>query len=177
MRKRKNSFFTFCFSMIPGAGEMYMGFMKRGLSIMAVFFTVLFLAVFLDLPVILFAVPLIWFFGFFDTHNIRSMSEEDYANMKDSFTVFPDFTFRFHLLERKGNKLLAWVLIILGTTMVWNNLLEITSRLFGWEIYDILNDVPQYMIGIAILLVGIRLILGKKKEVNQMLEQEEGKNE
>ena len=35
MTKKKNGFLAFCFSLIPGAGEMYMGFMKQGASIMA----------------------------------------------------------------------------------------------------------------------------------------------
>ena len=35
--KKKNGFLAFCFSFIPGAAEMYMGFMKNGLSIMVSF--------------------------------------------------------------------------------------------------------------------------------------------
>lgn len=38
MRKRKNGFWTFVFSFIPGCAEMYMGFMKMGLSLMVAFF-------------------------------------------------------------------------------------------------------------------------------------------
>ena len=30
---KKNGFLTFCFAFIPGAGEMYQGYMKRGLSL------------------------------------------------------------------------------------------------------------------------------------------------
>ena len=35
--KKKNRFFTFCFSLMPGAAEMYMGFLKTGLSLMVTF--------------------------------------------------------------------------------------------------------------------------------------------
>ena len=31
---KKSMFLTFCFSFIPGAGQMYQGYMKRGLSLM-----------------------------------------------------------------------------------------------------------------------------------------------
>lgn len=34
MIKKKNGFIAFICSLIPGAGEMYLGFMKEGLSIM-----------------------------------------------------------------------------------------------------------------------------------------------
>ena len=37
-QKKKNKFFTFIFSLLPGAAEMYMGFMKNGLSMMVMFF-------------------------------------------------------------------------------------------------------------------------------------------
>lgn len=37
MKKQKHGFWVFIFSLIPGAGEMYMGFKKQGLSIMLLF--------------------------------------------------------------------------------------------------------------------------------------------
>ena len=32
--KRKSGFLTFCLAFCPGAGQMYQGYMKRGLSLM-----------------------------------------------------------------------------------------------------------------------------------------------
>jgi ABC-type enterochelin transport system permease subunit len=172
MRKKKSSFFTFCFSMIPGAGEMYLGFMKRGLSIMGVFSIVLFVAAWLNLPIVLFAVPIIWFFGFFDTHNIKAMTEEEFLAFEDSFQVLPELSLGKNLFPKSGHKVLAWVLIVLGVGILWNNLLNFISWLLPWELYNVVNDIPQYAIGILILVVGIRLILGKKKQVSEMIEQE-----
>ena len=40
MQKQKHGFWLFIFSLIPGAGEMYMGFKKQGLSIMLLFWGV-----------------------------------------------------------------------------------------------------------------------------------------
>ena len=37
MQKQKRGFWLFIFSLIPGAGEMYMGFKKQGISIMFLF--------------------------------------------------------------------------------------------------------------------------------------------
>ena len=37
-QQKKGKFLTFMFSFIPGAAEMYMGFMKMGVSLMALFF-------------------------------------------------------------------------------------------------------------------------------------------
>ena len=62
---RKNSFFTFLFSFVPGAGEMYMGFMKQGLSLMTLF-----------LGFWLFAFYLIWmhFSLFFRLYGVTAFS-------------------------------------------------------------------------------------------------------
>ena len=35
--KKKNRFLTFCFSLMPGAAEMYMGFMRTGTELMLFF--------------------------------------------------------------------------------------------------------------------------------------------
>ena len=40
MQKQKRGFWLFIFSLIPGAGEMYMGFKKQGISIMLLFWGV-----------------------------------------------------------------------------------------------------------------------------------------
>ena len=37
MKKKKNRFFLFCCSLWPGAGELYLGFMKTGLSLLGIF--------------------------------------------------------------------------------------------------------------------------------------------
>ena len=37
-QKKKSRFLTFIFSFLPGAAEMYMGFMKNGFSLMMIFF-------------------------------------------------------------------------------------------------------------------------------------------
>ena len=48
MTKQKHGFLLFLASLIPGAGELYMGFRKQGISIMAVFWGIIALASYLD---------------------------------------------------------------------------------------------------------------------------------
>ena len=33
MNNQKNRFWTFCFSLVPGAGEMYFGLYRQGISL------------------------------------------------------------------------------------------------------------------------------------------------
>ena len=46
--QKKSKFLTFCFSMMPGAAQMYMGFMKMGTSLMFLFFLIIILAMWLN---------------------------------------------------------------------------------------------------------------------------------
>ena len=60
MIKKRNPFLLFLASLIPGAGEMYLGFFRQGLSIMTVC-AVVFAIGNLTLPQLIFLVPVIWF--------------------------------------------------------------------------------------------------------------------
>ena len=48
---KKNLFLTFCFSFIPGAGQMYQAYMKRGLSIMIIFASFIALIAIVNTPI------------------------------------------------------------------------------------------------------------------------------
>lgn len=111
---KKNGFFTFIFSFIPGAGQMYQGYMKRGLSIMIAFVllgcgTVECFDLF-GLGVILTIIA----YSFFDTFNIRNMSIEERENKKDEYVwnnldgIIPEG------FKTKKNKFLGVLLILIG---------------------------------------------------------------
>ena len=60
---KKNSFLTFCFAFIPGAGEIYLGMMKKGLAVMLLFWSLSMVAGVL-FPPLLFLLPVIWCYSF-----------------------------------------------------------------------------------------------------------------
>ena len=49
MIRKKSGFIAFICSMVPGAGEMYLGFMKEGLSLMSLAVLIFTGAVWLDM--------------------------------------------------------------------------------------------------------------------------------
>ena len=65
----RNKFLVFCFAFVPGAGQMYLGMMKKGLVFMGAFWAVIAIAVMLNLGVLFVFLPIIWFYAFFDTFN------------------------------------------------------------------------------------------------------------
>ena len=73
--KQKGKFLTFLFSLFPGAGQMYLGFMKMGGSIMMLFWGIIGFGVLLNLGVLYFLLPVIWCYSFFDAINKNSMDD------------------------------------------------------------------------------------------------------
>lgn len=172
MIRKKSSFLTFIFSLLPGAGQMYMGFMKRGLSLMFLFFFTCFVGAFLDTQFILFILPILWFFSFFDTHNLRAMPDDEFYAMADDYILFPDFMKdKAKLLQSKYRNIFAVVLIIIGISILWNNLFD----LFNWILPDSIasivhhfgRKIPEFVVGAAIVAFGVYLIRGKKKELDE----------
>lgn len=72
----------FLFSLIPGAGQMYMGFMKQGLSLMTIFATLCAVGIWLDIKPLLFFAPIILLYSFFDATNKNSMDAEAFKNWR-----------------------------------------------------------------------------------------------
>ena len=73
MTNRKNGFWTFVFSLCPGAGEMYMGLYKQGISLMVLFWGLGIICGWAHLELLWFLEPVIWFYSFFHVHNLRGM--------------------------------------------------------------------------------------------------------
>ena len=65
MTKKRNGFLRFCCSLLPGAGEMYMGFMKMGLSLMSMFFGIIVAASIFELGPLAVLAVIAWFYSFF----------------------------------------------------------------------------------------------------------------
>jgi len=169
MIKNKSKFLTFCFSLLPGAGHMYMGFMKMGLSFMAAFFFIIFLSSFLNIAQLLFLLPLLWFFAFFDCMNKCYAPDEEFLNLKDNYLFSIDELVKMDKGVFKEHKLLVGiVLLILGFYLVFNNIIDSFSQYISPQVYNAIEDVtrvaPKVVIGIVIIVVGIKLIIGKKRE-------------
>lgn len=167
MTRKKSGFLTFCFSLIPGAGEMYMGFMKQGISIMAIFWLLIFLAAFFGMGPLLFILPILWCYSFFNVHNIRGMSDEEFYALEDDYLFhLNENAFRGKLKGKQSN-LLAAALIIIGVVIMWHRMGDYLRWLLPHSVYwYVIDDVPQLVIAVLLIWCGIYLIRGKKKELD-----------
>ena len=169
MRKKKSKFLTFCFSMLPGAGHMFIGFMKMGLSLMAAFFFVIFLSSWLNIGPLVFLLPLIWFYSFFDCMNKRYSTDEEFMLLEDNYLFSLEELVKIDMGILKKHRLFTGILLLLlGVYLIWNNILNSLSRYLPNEVYNAIYAItrvaPQIILGVAIIALGAKLISGKKKE-------------
>jgi hypothetical protein len=169
MIRKKSKFLTFVFSMLPGAGHMYMGFMKIGVSFMSVFFFLIFLSSWLNIGPLLFIAPLIWFYSFFDCANRASLDDDKLLLLEDKYLFSLDKLVKLDKdVFAKRRLIVGGVLLFLGIYLLADNIMNVIERYIPYEIYEIIyystRQVPQLIIGIAIVVIGVKLIKGKKKE-------------
>ena len=171
-QKRKNRFFTFIFSCLPGAAEMYMGFMKNGLTLMIFFFLSFVPIVFFSSFEFLMALGLvIWFFGFFHARNYASMTDAEFDAMEDRYIweEFPELG-NIWIANTTVKKVIAAILIILGCGQLWRYFSGIIYNLIPqniWrEIYPVVDGIPSVAIALLFITVGVLMVRGKKRELD-----------
>lgn len=169
--KKKNRFLTFCCSCLPGAGEMYMGFMKTGVSLMALFFGSIFAATMLNIGPLMFITAIIWFFGFFHANHLAGLEDSAFAAVPDEYLFGAAFWEEQKLSVDKHRKAVAIALIVIGIYFCWNTIL---GMCLGWTndwisrvLWDINDMIPRVAISAAIIIIGLRMINGKKEELKK----------
>ena len=170
-QKRKNKFFTFIFSFLPGAAEMYMGFMRKGMSIMTLFFASIAVSVFLRQDALLFATGLIWFFGFFHARNVAASDEDVFMAIQDDF-IWSSFANERNI-QISNPTLRKWgagILIVFGVVLLWENfstmLYNVIPDSLWYILAPIVEAVPEIVIAVLLICIGLRMIRGKKEELD-----------
>lgn len=156
---------------MPGAGHMYLGFTKMGISLMAIFLFIIFLSSWLSIGPLLFGLPLIWFYSFFDCSNKRYSTDEEFLLLEDDYLFSLDELVKIDKDILKKHSLISGILLVLlGIYLIWNNLINTLFRYMDMSgrLYNVINSAtrlaPKVIIGIVIIVIGAKLIMGKKKE-------------
>ena len=185
MITKRSKFWTIVFAFLPGAGHMYNGFMKLGVSFMGLFFGLWMVASVINIGPLAFLAPVIWFYAFFDCVNKIFQNDDEFYMQEDHylFTREQLESMNIHIFKER-NLLIGGILILIGIYALWNNVvLHILSAydLISPAVYQAIvnfgNIIPQLVVGGLIIWAGIALIMGKKKEievkvVNEVLKEE-----
>jgi TM2 domain-containing membrane protein YozV len=159
--RRKNSFFYFCVFTFAGAGQMYLGFMKQGMTTMFIFFMTIFLADFFRVSFVLAILPESGVTDFFDTFNKAGLSPEEFAALEDR-SIFEKFLTDSFSFARK-HFWLGVILMSLGILLLLDNLCFHSFKGCIYWIYYIAQDFLRTVVAAAALIgLGFKMIKGKK---------------
>ena len=169
--KRKHGLLLFIAACIPGCGEMYQGYMKRGISILTAFCAVFALAVFLEIGALAVLMIPLWLFSFFDSYNLRGQTDAQAESNPDAylFGLSDMDSRRMSDLLRKRHSLVGWGLVILGVYVFYTTAADWVTDFFyqffdAWWIGRILSyDVPRLAVTVGIIALVVWYIRGPKK--------------
>lgn len=175
MTKKKNRLFTFFCSLLPGAGEMYLGFFKHGLSVMTIFFLLMFFSSVL-FPPLMFLAPILWFYSFFHVNHLITLPDDEFYMIEDDYFFHVDqFIQDRSLLLTKYRKITSYTLIFLGAAILWQNISDFIQMFFSRYLsipepiqsllFWINRRIPQMAIALGIIILGFWLIKQKKKDL------------
>lgn len=157
---KKNGFLTFIFACIPGAGQMYYGYMQRGLSI-AMMLILCVMAATVIMPV-LFLCLVIWMYSFFDTYDlVRHLAAGD--PKEDGLLLVGNFDDVKKLIPQH-TKLVGWGLIGFGVWALYDLLIgnwvyRILTNVLGYGYaWDIINGIPNLVVGGLLVFAGFKLL-------------------
>ena len=176
MKKKKSKFWLFLFSLCPGAGHMYLGFMKMGLSFLLGFALSIALMDLTSLDVLAVIPVVIYIYALFHANNIGALDDEQFYALEDQYLLGFDsigsVNFR---LDGRIRSIAAVVLILIGISMLGDLGLGLMWDYFGLEnpvmrlIYHTVRDVvPRVLIALAVIWFGIYLLRGKKVSEEQV---------
>ena len=164
----KNGILTFLFAFCPGAGQMYQGYMKRGLSLITMF-CVAFGAGTL-LGVLYVAMPIVWMYSFFDTFNLRAQIIADTAPEDDYLVHFDPRDKRLARALLDSHKLVGWLLIAFGALIAYQNLIMNTlgDLVYRWghsspvfrALYLVMASLPDVVVCVVLIVCGVWLVKG-----------------
>lgn len=167
MRKKKNGFLTFIFSWIPGCAEMYWGYMKCGVSLLALFMFTIFLAgIFGSGVFVLFGI-VAYAYAFFHARNMAHMSDEEFAETEDAWLISEDLLKQLGINGHRYQKLIAGILIVCGGWFLLDSGLEFMGDIFpalrqlSWVLKGF---IPKVLASVILIGGGVLMIRGRKKQ-------------
>ena len=128
---KKNGILTLLFAFIPGAGQMYQGYMKRGLSLVLMAAAISMAAMLI--PPIAFALLVVFMYSFFDTFNLRAQISMGTAPEDDYLVHFDPQDKRLARMMMDSHKLVGWCLIAIGALIAYEQIIMNTLGDILWR--------------------------------------------
>lgn len=168
----RNGFLLFISSCLSGCGQMYQGYMKRGLTQVLLFVIPLMIGgVFLPVLMVLSAV--VYMYSFFDSLNLHAQLRQG-AAPADAFLFSWDGGEDLARLVERRHHLIGWALVVLGVAGLYQGFvspwLNRLVGLIGWDtalgqlLNQVVRGIPGLAVGLVFIGLGLWLIKGGKKK-------------
>ncbi len=171
---KKNGILTLLVACIPGAGQMYQGYMKRGLSLITMFCLFIIVGSTTGLDALVVGCIVVYMYSFFDTLNLRAQLAAEKAPEDDYLVHFDWHDARMTQFMGESHKLVGWGLIALGAIVFYNNIIMrvLGDVMWRWgqdnpvfrAIYLMLDALPQIVVCVALIVCGMWLVRGPKNK-------------
>lgn len=161
---QKSGFLTFCFAFWPGAGHMYQGYMKRGISWMGAF--ILCATLISTFGTVLFSMLalLVWCAAFFDTFHVASRDAAARREAPDDWLWNADVC-KNAAVNPNQHRVIGVVCIVLGAWLCLEQLPRILEQ-FGIECSGLFQMIESYLpplaLAFALIWLGLRFIRGPR---------------
>ena len=169
---KKNGILTLLFAFIPGAGQMYQGYMKRGLSLITMFCLFIILGSTTGLDALVVGCIVVYMYSFFDTFNLRAQIGMGTAPEDDYLVHFDPQDKRLARMMMDSHKLVGWCLIAIGALIAYEQIIMNTLGDILWRwgqkapvwraIYLVMDQLPEVVLCVALILCGIWLVRGPR---------------
>ena len=175
MQRKKSRFWLFIWSFMPGAGEMYLGFMKMGISLMLGFMVLIGVVSLTDMGVLTIFPITMYIYSFFHANNLGALNDAQFYSIQDRYLFGMEGLDSQEKMRNgistKYRKIAAVVMIVIGVIMLWNLGFDLLVDIFGWDNaylaeirYFMSHRMPRAVLAVVIIWIGISLIRGKKVE-------------
>ena len=157
MKNQNHKILALTFSMVPGAGHMYLGQMEKGIQLMVALFLTLYLSDFLHISLLLMFAPILWFYSIFDIfHRVSNPNEiQEHGN-----TIFMEL-FQKNQISGKIGKYLGIGLIVVGSIMIFDKIvMPQIAIIFDQQIKEYLRTG---ILAVLFIAGGVKLMIGSKE--------------
>lgn len=145
------------FSMIPGAGHMYLGLTRQGIQLMILFFFTFSASAYIHLEILATLLPVIWFYSIFDARS-KVISEEPLVD--SDLGIFSNVISNGGLIEKNtAFKYIGYGFVLIGIAALINNLgFPLIEEYFG---YPVTRFIKAAFDSSILILIGCLLLRSK----------------
>lgn len=169
--RKRNGFLSFCFAFMPGAVEMYMGFMIKGLSLMASFVMLGAIACttnFLSDSMLFVLLGYLWVYSFFHAWYMYGLSADKLVQMEDKcfWTEFEIGQKAVPEMEKLRKVFAPWALAVCAL-VIYSCVVDIaytTDLLKLEDSYFAVMSMPRAVLPIIFVIAGIKLLRRDEKD-------------